>query len=177
MNSTSSHPGWLRLFRIIVGLIAIAASIYVLVSPGVALFTLVLLLSFALLVLGASKVARSISHKLFSKGHRIVDLVTGILAILLGGIVLAFPLLGMGTLIFLLAFASLIYGIGSIVIGAWAAILPKWSRALHVLVGLLNIVFSFIVIASPAIGAVALVILLSVSFMVSGIESIVSAIE
>jgi uncharacterized membrane protein HdeD (DUF308 family) len=83
----------------------------------------------------------------------------------------------MSTLIFLLAFASLIYGIGSIVIGAWVAILPKWSRALHVLVGLLNIVFSFLVIAYPAIGAVALVIILSVSFMVSGIESIISAIE
>jgi len=177
LNSTSSHPGWLRLFRIIVGLIAIAASIYVLVSPGVALYTLVLLLSFALLILGASKVARSISHKLFSKGHRVVDLVTGILAIVLGGIVLAFPLLGIGTLIFLLAFASLIYGIGSIVIGAWVAALPKWSRALHVLVGLMNIVFSFLVIAYPAVGAVALVIILSVSFMVSGIESIISAIE
>jgi uncharacterized membrane protein HdeD (DUF308 family) len=128
-------------------------------------------------VLGASKVARSISHKLFSKGHRVVDLVAGILAILVGVIVLAFPSLGTGTLIFLLAFASMFYGIGSIIIGASAAILPKWSRALHVLVGFLNIVFSFIVIASPAIGAVALVILLSVSFMVSGIESIVSAIE
>jgi uncharacterized membrane protein HdeD (DUF308 family) len=130
-----------------------------------------------LLVLGMSKVARSTSHRLFSKGHRVVDAAAGVLTIILGLMVLTFPLLGIGTLIFLLAFAGMIYGVGSVIIGAWVALLPKWSRTLHVVIGLLSIIFSLVVLTVPAIGAVTLIVMLSASFMVNGIESIVSAIE
>jgi len=169
-------PGWLRALRIIFGLIAIVASFYVLSSPGFAVYTLVLLLSLAMIMIGMSRLARGLSYRLFSKAHRVVDVVAGVLGIILGFGVLAFPLMGAITLIFLLAFATMIYGFGSVVIGAIASKLAKWVRALLVIAGLLAVVFSLIVFAEPAIGAFTLIVILSVSLMVHGIESILSAI-
>lgn len=175
MAKSMTKPGWLRILRIIFGLIAIAASFFVLASPGVAIYILVLLLSFAMLSLGVVRLARGFSHSLFSKEHRIVDVIVGVLGIILGFVVLAFPLLGAGTLVFLLAFATMVYGFGSIVIGAWVSRLAKWMRALLVIFGLIAVVFSFIVIANPAIGVLTLVYYLAISFLVHGVESIVSA--
>lgn len=171
-----ANPKWLRILRIVFGVIAIIASIFVLASPGVAIYTLVLLLSFALLMLGFARLARGFSHHLYSKHHRIVDVLLGVLGILLGLVVLAFPMLGVDTLVVLLAFAMLFYGIGSIVIGASIGEWAKWVKALLVIFGIVSLIFSFVVLARPAVGLLTLVLMLSVSFMVHGVESIVSAI-
>jgi len=54
--------------------------------------------------------------------------------------------------------------------------LAKWVRALLVLFGIVALAFSFMVLAYPAIGAITLVFFLAITFMVHGIESIVSAV-
>jgi len=175
LNAKATTPGWLKALRIIFGLIAIVASFYVLASPGLAVYTLVLLLSFAMIIIGVSRLTRGFSHTLFGKTHRVVDVLAGVLGIILGFAVLTFPLMGAVTLIFLLAFATMVYGFGSIAIGAIAGRLPKWVRIFLVVFGLLSVAFSFIVFAEPAIGLFTLMVLLSVSLMVQGIESIVSS--
>jgi uncharacterized membrane protein HdeD (DUF308 family) len=172
-------PDWVRVLRVIVGLIAIVASVVVLASPGLAIFTLLFLLSFALFFLGVARIAHSFAAKLWSKGHRALHAVAGVLALILGALVLAFPGLGIGTLVFLLAFALLAYGIVSLVIGGSgvAGLLSKWVRALLIIVGSLSVVFSLLVIVFPAIGVLTLVAMLSVSFLLDGIESIFFGIE
>ena len=111
-------PTWSRAFLVIFGLLAIAASIFVLALPGIALLTLVILLSVSLLFVGLSRVARGISLRELSRGHRVLDVLAGLLGIAIGIIVFLFPLLGIGTLVFMLAFATMIYGIVSVAIGA-----------------------------------------------------------
>ena len=169
-------PGWLRFVRVIFGLIAIAASLLVLADPALGVFTLVLLLSFAMIMLGVARLTRAFSHSLFSSKHRALDAIVGVLGIILGLVVLADPILGASTLIYLLAFATLIYGIGSIIIGASVARLAKWMRALLVIFGILAMIFAFIVLANPAIAILTLVFLLSISLIVNVVESIASAI-
>jgi uncharacterized membrane protein HdeD (DUF308 family) len=169
-------PTWSRTLLVIFGLVAIAASIFVLAVPGIALLTLVFLLSFSLLFVGLSRVARGISLKALSRGHRVLDVIVGLLGIALGMVVFLFPLLGVGSLIFMLAFATMSYGIASVVIGASVS-LTKGVRALVLISGVLAIILSFIVLVNPAAAVLTLVFLLSVSFMVNGIESIVLAFE
>ena len=161
----------------IFGFVAIAASILVLVLPGIALLTLVFLLSFSLLFVGLSRIARGISLKVLSKGHRVLDIIVGLLGIAIGIVVILLPLLGVGTLIFMLAFATLFYGISSVAIGAAISKITRGVRALVLVSGFLAIVLSLIVLVNPAAAILTLVFLLSVSFMVSGIESIVVAFE
>ena len=170
-------PTWSRALLVIFGLVAIAASIFVLAVPGIALITLVFLLSFSLLFVGLSRIARGISLSALSKGHRVLDVLAGFLGIAIGIIVFLFPLLGLGTLVFMLAFGTMIYGIVSVAIGASASRLTKGVRALVVLIGILAIILSVIVLASPAVAVLTLIFLLSVSLMVNGIESIVLAFE
>jgi uncharacterized membrane protein HdeD (DUF308 family) len=170
---------WLRALFLIVGFIAIAASVFALALPGLAVLTLLFLLSFVLLFLGIARIAHSVKVKLWSKGHRALYAVAGVVALILGVVVLAFPLLGIATLVFLLAFALLAYGIVSLVIGASAAasLVSKWKRALLLIVGALSIIFSLIVLVFPGIGLVTLVVWLSVAFLLNGIETIISGIE
>jgi uncharacterized membrane protein HdeD (DUF308 family) len=170
-------PTWTRALLVIFGLVAIAASIFVLAVPGIALITLVFLLSFSLLFVGLSRIARGISLSALSRGHRVLDVVAGLLGIVIGIIVFLFPLLGIGTLVFMLAFGTMIYGIVSVAIGASLSRLTKGVRALVLLAGILAIILSVIVLVSPAVAILTLIFLLSVSFMVNGIESIVLAFE
>ena len=162
---------------VIFGLVAITASIFVLALPGIALLTLVFLLSFSLLFVGLSRIARGISLKALSKGHRLLDVLVGLLGIAIGIVVFLLPVLGVGTLIFMLAFATMFYGISSVAIGASVTKLTRGVRALGLISGFLAIILSLIVLLNPAAAILTLVVLLSVSFMVSGIESIVLAFE
>ena len=170
-------PTWTRALLVVFGLVAIAASIFVLAVPGIALITLVFLLSFSLVFVGLSRIARGISLSALSRGHRVLDVVAGLLGIVIGIIVFLFPLLGIGTLVFMLAFGTMIYGIVSVAIGASLSRLTKGVRALVLLAGILAILLSVIVFVSPAVAILTLIFLLSVSFMVNGIESIVLAFE
>ena len=117
--------------------------------------------------------------KLWSKSHRALYAVAGVLAVIIGVLVLAFPVLGMGTMIFLLAFALMVYGIVSLIVGGSAAagLVSKWWRAVLIIVGVLSVIFSLLVIVFPAIGLITLVVWLSVSFLLNGIESIISGVE
>jgi len=169
-------PAWSRAFRLILGFLAIGVSLLVLVLPAVALLTLLFMLSFSILFLGLSKLARGISLTPLSKGHRVLDLATGLLSIAVGIIVSLFPMLGLGTLIFLLAFGEMFYGIASVAIGASDTRLTRALRALALISGILAITLSLIVMISPPVAILSLVFLLSVAFMIGGVESIVSAV-
>ena len=168
---------WSRAFLVIFGLVAIAASFFVLAVPGIALLSLVIVLSVSLLFVGLSRIARGVSLHKLSRGHRALDLLVGLLGIALGMVVFLFPLLGFGTLVFMLAFGTMMYGIASVVIGASASPLSRGVRTLVLVTGVLAIVLSFTVLANPAAAALALTFILSFSFMINGIESIVLASE
>lgn len=170
-------PTWLRAVLVIFGLVAVAASILVLAVPGIALLTLVFLLSFSLLFVGLSRLARGISLKALSKGHRVLDVLAGLLGIALGLIAFIFPLLGLSTLVIMLAFGTMIYGIVSVAIGVSVSRFTRGVRALALLTGILAIILSIIVLVSPAVAILTLIFLLSVSFMMNGIESTVLAFE
>jgi uncharacterized membrane protein HdeD (DUF308 family) len=173
------HSDWLRALHVLFGFLAIAASVIVIALPGIAIFTLLFILSFTLIFLGIARITHSYASKLWSKGHRALHAVAGVLAIILGFVVLLFPMLGVGTLILLLAFAMLIYGVASLLIGgaAAASVLPKWERALLVIVGALSVIFALIVIVFPAIAVLTLVVMLSVSFLLNGLQNIISGIR
>jgi uncharacterized membrane protein HdeD (DUF308 family) len=170
-------PTWIKAVLVVFGLVAIVGSIFVLALPGIALLTLVFLLSFSLLFVGLSRIGRGISLKALSKGHRVLDVLVGLLGIAIGVVVFLFPLLGVGTLIFMLAFATMFIGISSVAIGASVSQLTRSVRALDLISGFLAIILSLIVLVNPAAAILSLVFLLCVSFMISGIESIVLAFE
>jgi uncharacterized membrane protein HdeD (DUF308 family) len=169
-------PGWLRALDIVFGLIAITLSVVVLVYQDLAILTMIFVLSIVLLVVGIARIFGGIFAKYLSDGMRAVNVGIGILALILGAIALLYTDLTTQVLIYILSFALLLNGIARLVIGGFARVFPRWLRGFFVVVGLLTIVLSVFVFVSPGLGFLALVLMLSFTFLFNGIARIVQGI-
>jgi uncharacterized membrane protein HdeD (DUF308 family) len=169
-------PTWLRVLNVTVGAIAIILSAVILIFPGLAIATLVVILSVTLLLIGISSVTFGIACDYLSKGLRVLVIITGILSIALSTLAIVYPGLATVTLIYLLAFAMISHGISRVCIAGMIDILPNALRVLIGINGLLTVVFAAIIFLFPALGAATLVVLLSLAYMINGIENIVLGI-
>ena len=79
-------------------------------------------------------------------------------------------------LIYILSLALLLNGIARMAIGGFVRVFPGWLRGSLVVVGLLTIVLSVFVFLSPGVGFLALVLMLSFTFLFNGIARIVQGI-
>ncbi|HET9805639.1 MAG TPA: DUF308 domain-containing protein [Nitrososphaeraceae archaeon] len=167
----------IRILQIIVGIIAIALSIAVIVNPGFGIEFLVFLLSITLLVAGIERVAIGFLPYITKSSTRITNIVLGGLAIALSIIVIAFPIFTIGLLVTLLALGLLFIGIARIVQGIFAKQTSKWSRAFLIGVGILSIGISVMVFINPVVGIFIMTFMLAVNLLIIGIESIVHGVS
>ena len=173
---TTSETGvskGIRILQIIVGIIAIALSIAVIINPGFGIEILVFLLSISLFVVGIERISIAFLPYIRKSSTRIGNIVLGGLAILLSIIVIGFPFFTIGFLVTLLALGLLFIGIARIVHGVLDKQTSKWSRVFLVAVGILSIGISFMVFANPLFGIFLVTFLLAVNLLIIGIESIV----
>jgi len=169
-------PGWLRALDIVFGLIAVILSVVVLVYQELAILTMIFVLSIVLLVVGIARIFGGIFATYLSDGMRAVNVGIGILALVLGVIALIYTDLTTQVLIYILSLALLLNGIARLAIGGFARAFPGWLRGLLVVVGLLTIALSVFVFVSPGLGFLALVLMLSFTFLFNGIARIVQGI-
>ena len=158
--------------QIIIGIIAVALSIGVIVNPGFSIEILVFLLSLTLLVVGIERVSIGLTY-IRKSSTRISNIVLGGLAIVLSIIVIAFPIFTIEFLVTLLALGLLFIGVVRIVHGIFDKQTSKWSRIFLVMVGILSIAIAFMVFINPLLGIFILVFMLAVNLLIIGIESIV----
>ena len=172
-ESEKSVSKGIRILQIIVGIIAIALSIAVIINPGFGIEILVFLLSVSLFVVGIERVSIAFLPYIRKSSTRISNIVLGGLAIALAIIVIAFPIFTVGFLVTLLAIGLLLIGAARILHGVLDKQTSKWSRILLVAVGILSIGISFMVFANPIFGIFLLTFLLAVNLLIIGIESII----
>ena len=174
---TASQSGvskGIRILQIIVGIIAIALSIAVIINPGFGIEILVFLLSLTLLVVGIERVSIGfLPYIKRSASTRISNIVLGALTIRLAIVVIAFPIFAIGFLVTLLGIGLLFIGIARIVHGIFNKQTSKWSRIFLVAVGILSIGISFMVFINPVAGIFILTFMLAVNLLIIGVESIV----
>ncbi len=111
-----------RAISIGLGILAIGLSVAVLAFPGAAALTLSLLLSIALLFLGAGSIAKGISEKHMHGWARAMLVVVGAISVAVSIPVMAFPMLGVPILFALVASALIINGASYIVAGITGAV-------------------------------------------------------
>jgi len=167
----------IRILQIIVGIIAIALSIAVIINPGFGIEILVFLLSISLLVVGIERVSIAFLPYIRKSSTRISNIVLGGLAIALSIIVIGFPIFTIGLLVTILAIGLLFIGAARIVHGVIDKQTSKWSRIFLVAVGILSIGISFMVFANPLVGIFLLTFLLAVNLLIIGVESIVHGVS
>ena len=167
----------IRISQIVLGGIAIALSLAIILSPGVGIATITFLLSIALLVVGIERLVTGFTPSEQSKSSRFGNIGLGALAALLGIAVVAFPLFTTGVLVSLLALGLLFIGIARIIHGISDKNISKWSKGFLVGVGILSLAVSFTVIAYPAFGVSLLTLVLGISLLIIGIQSVAYAIS
>jgi uncharacterized membrane protein HdeD (DUF308 family) len=171
--SETKSSGWMRLAQIGLGIVAIILSLYVLAFPTLTLVTVALLLAVILFVVGIERVISG----LFLQGkHRWTNIGLGVLVIILSLISMAFPV---ATGIFLLIFLAVVLlfdGISRVIHGIADKSSDKPSRIFSIVAGVISIVLSIMIIASPFLGAVFISILLSISLLIVGIQMITSGV-
>jgi uncharacterized membrane protein HdeD (DUF308 family) len=174
---TASQSGvskGIRILQIIVGIIAIALSLAVIINPGFGIEIIVFLLSLTLLVVGIERISIAfLPYIKKSTSTRISNIVLGALTIGLAIVVIAFPIFAIGFLLTLLALGLLFIGIARIVHGIFNKQTSKWSRIFLVAVGILSIGISFMVFINPVAGIFILTFMLAVNLLIIGVESIV----
>jgi len=103
---------------------------------------------------------------------RAAEIILGLVSLLAGIYVLAYPLVAVFTLIVLLAVGLIFLGARDIVLGAMGKFLPSWLRAANIVLGVLAFVLSVVVINEPGFAVRTLVLLLYVVLFVRGVAGI-----
>lgn len=167
-------PGWIRGLQIGLGALAIILSGLAIAFPGLTFLTLVILVSIVLFVVGIEKIITGIfiAHK-----SRFATIGLGILTIILAGVALSFPIAAAIVVIYFLGFALMFDGFARIIDGVTNKTNKAWIRAFLIGVGVLNVIISTLVLASPLFGAVLAGIMIGLSLLIVGIEMIAAGVS
>src|SRR5438445_1651361 len=106
---------------------------------------------------------------------RIAEIVLGLVSLLAGLLVIAYPGLAFFTLVAILAAGLIFLGSRDIVLGAMGTFLPGWLPIADIVFGVLAFVLSVIVLASPGVAVATLVIFLYFALFVRGIAALTMA--
>lgn len=161
---------------LIIGIILIALGIYVFTVPVETYLALAVLFSISFIVKGILDIFFSIQN------HKILQgwgwyLVGGLLSLAVGIILSIYPGISIVTLPFAVGFALLFFSfllLGSSFEMKSLGIL-SWGNA--AIVSVLGIIFSFMLIVSPLFSGISLVTLTGLSFILTGISSIVFSVN
>ena len=106
-----------RVIHIVIGIISIIGGIFALANPIAAVVTLIMIVSIMILIHGLGLIATGAADKTLSKGHRIANIILGILAVAVSASIHAMPGLALAMTLILVSLGLLFHGIASIISG------------------------------------------------------------
>ena len=170
VQSVATTTWWLALLR---GIFMVLFGIIALVSPGIALLTLVWVFGAYAILDGIAAVALGIRTR--GEPHWLWTTVQGVVSVLAGLIALIWPGITALALLTVIALWAILLGAGEIG-GAFAARKrgsTAWSWTLAA--GILNVVFGVLLLIWPSSGILTLVWLVGIFTLVGGIALVIPA--
>jgi uncharacterized membrane protein HdeD (DUF308 family) len=163
---------WLFLIR---GLLALAVGVIAIVDQGETLAAIILLIGSFFIVDGAFAVVKAF-RVLRSDASWLLLLLSGLISIVAGVAVFAWPALTALTLAYLIGFWAIVTGIFEVMaaISMRRAIRGEW---LYVLFGIISIVFGIYVAFVPGLGLAYLTLLIAIYGFVAGFTLIGAALR
>jgi uncharacterized membrane protein HdeD (DUF308 family) len=164
----------MRAAQIGLGVLAIILSIIALAVPGLTFLSLVILLSIVLFFVGIEKIITGIfiAHK-----ARFATIGLGILTIILAGLAMAYPVAAAIVVVFFLGFALLMNGFARIVDGITNKANKGWVRGFTIGVGILAVIISVMILASPVFGAVFAGLIIAMALLIIGIQMVAAGVS
>jgi uncharacterized membrane protein HdeD (DUF308 family) len=170
VKSAAEAVWWLVLLR---GTFMVIFGIIALISPDIALLTLVWVFGFYAVLDGVAAVVIGIRTR--GEPHWVWTIVQGVVSVLAGVIALMWPGVTALALLFVVAFWAIMLGIGEIA-GAFASRTSgstAWGWTLAA--GILNVVFGILLLIWPASGILTLVWLVGIFTLGGGVALILLA--
>ena len=171
--SLFKQPGWLRGLEVGAGLLSLMLAVSVFVFPGLGVATLIVLLAVGLIFAGVRSVSIA-GYGRLSKSMRALGAITGVLSIVLAVSVVTFPGLALFSLITLLSFGLIFYGVGRLSLAYSLKATSTWLRAVTAAVGILDVILSVVVVLLPGVALLSLAVILGLALFVAGVEMCVS---
>jgi uncharacterized membrane protein HdeD (DUF308 family) len=170
VRSVAKTVWWLVLLR---GALMVLFGIIALVSPGIALLTLVWVFGIYSILDGIAAVALGIRTR--GEPHWVWTIVQGVVSVLAGFVALVWPGVTALALLFLIAFWAILLGVGEI--GGAFASRQRGSNAWGwtLAAGVLNILFGVLLLIWPASGILTLVWLVGIFALAGGVALILLA--
>ena len=146
---------------VVIGLLAIAAGVVVLLKPEDSLSTLAVIAGIFVLASGIFDVAISFSRRTPNRG---LAAVTGVLSVVVGVLLIRHPIGGV-------LFVALLIGIWLIAIGVvrFVEAFESEHRFWGIVVALVEIAAGIVIVATPPIGFATLALLTGIAFIVNGV--------
>ena len=165
-----------RIAEIALGAMSIALSGFILWNPGETALILVMILGYALIFLGISRIIAGFVQRQASGAVRGISIGTGILSIIGGTIAIFNPIGATAVLIMVVTIFIMIHGFGLIGAGISARGVSKGSRIGMIAMGILAVGLSSVLLAYPGLAIEMIVLYMSISLFFNGIGSIISGI-
>ena len=166
-------PGWIRAVQIGLGAITIALSIFALAFPATTFISIVWILSVVLFFVGIEQIIVGI----FSPGKsRWSSIGLGVLVLIFAGIAMSFPVAAAITIIVFIGIAFLINGIARIVQG-FTGKHSGMVRGFLIGVGIMAVVLSVAVLASPLFGVRLAGIIIGIGLLITGIQMVFAGVK
>ena len=164
---------WLSL---LVGLLYIIAAIYLMFAPLASYIALSILFSVSMFVSGLFEIAFALANKkgISSWGWYLAG---GIIDMIFGFYLIAYPLLSMEVIPFIIAFWLMFRGFSSV---GYAMDLKRYGTrdwGWYIAFGILAVICSLIILWQPAIGALYAVYMISFAFLIIGFFRIMLSFE
>lgn len=175
-NDSNKFPNWLRPLELGLGSIAIILIVVTLTYPSITTATIIRLVSIVLLLIGIERIVIGIALPTPNKSYKLANIGLGPLIIALAIVIIFYPASHLVPPIALGTLALLFNGISKIMQGIIGKENAKWSKAILIGVGTLNIAVSALAVIVPSSGESMLARSISITLLVTGIQMIVSSI-
>ena len=176
MKKLNEIPVWLRIINISAGVLFLLLGIGVLLDFGLTQQILIVVLSFALVLISLVRTINGISNPTFSEKIQYLNIFIGAIGLSMASTVIIIPTMTSNTAIFLLGVGLSVQGVARIAVGGIDQTLVNWVRGLLVGVGIITIVISLIVIFLQTTDESILIALLAYALIANGAARIVKAV-
>lgn len=175
-KGTVKSPSWLRMAQIGLGAVAVILSIAIMANPALTTVLVVFTASILLFIVGIERVITGLFVQRKNRS-RLVTVGLGILVILIAAAAMAFPVGTTVLVTLVLAVALLFDGISRIVHGIGDKESQRWTKALSIGVGGMEVVLSGLIMVSSAFGAATVGFLIGIALLLAGIQIVVAGIS
>ncbi len=176
MSNCEKYPNWLRAIDTVIGVFSIGVAIWIIIDTTLAPLTTIVLLTITLTSFGFVRIAKAVGFSDLKTATRILNIVSGLFAVVLALVEILIPNLSIITLIEMIAAGLLILGFARILFGYYETDLVQWARIFHIIAGVIMIILSFIVELFPSLGYFSLIIFLSIVFVINGMARLIGGL-